>query len=157
MSFAEIKKKSASDTTLKHRLDIPFQKEDLVGLQAFINDHCSVVDMDRLKPSLRTDFNRITLVGTQTYERITIDTHLQCFDDATDASWKWFKGVIVEVKQERFGPRSPVMMALRSIKSKALSISKYCTAASHLLPNINMKLYRPKMRQIRKLVYDRAI
>ena len=156
MSFAEVKKKSASDRTVKHRRAIPYEQEDLSGLEGFIKEHCSVVGGTQLKPSLRTDFNRITLVGMETYERITIDTQLQCSDDVTNASWGWSKGVIVEVKQERFSPRTPVMLALRSIKSTALSISKYCTAASHLLPNINMKLYRPKMRQIRNLVHDRA-
>ena len=157
MSFVEIKKKSSSNATLKQRQSIPFEKENLLDLHAFVQAHCSVVESSLLRPSLRTDFNRITLVGIQTHERITIDTHLQCSDKDFNASWSWTNGVIVEIKQDRYHPRSPVMLALRKINSTALSISKYCTAASHLLPDINMKLYRPKMRQIRKLVHDRTL
>ncbi|MBM74889.1 MAG: hypothetical protein CMK59_05775 [Proteobacteria bacterium] len=157
MSFVEIKKKSASDRTIKKRQEVPFLKENLQGLLLFIKEHCPVISSEALRPSLRTDFNRITLVGLDVCERITIDTGLQCSNDDNNTSWEWLNGVIVEIKQEHFKPRAPAMLALRNVKATALSISKYCTAASHLLPDVNMKLYRPKMRALRRLIHDRAL
>jgi hypothetical protein len=151
LSFLEVKKKNSADHTIKQRLELPYQEENLADHASFLKEH-SPAPASRLYPSLRTDFQRITLVGQQAHERITFDTHL--YFSSPTAHQLWPYGVIAEVKQGRYAPRSPVMLALRSLKALPLSVSKYCTAALLLLPHLKMNLYRPKLRQLRKSFHD---
>ncbi len=151
LSFLEIKKKNSADKTIKQRQELPYQEEQLVGHHSFLEAQCPVPP-SHLHPSLRTDFQRITLVGHHTHERITFDVNLLFSSPTAHKLWPY--GVIAEVKQRRYAPRSPVMLALRSLKALPLSVSKYCTAALLLLPNLKMNLYRPKLRQMRKSFHD---
>ena len=148
LSFLEVKKKNASDKTLKQRCVIPFLQDQLNGFEVFVAEHSPFIVRD-LEPSIGNSFGRITLIGRDCPERITFDINLSFTRQGQQRS---FSGVIVEVKQPRFSPRSAVMLALKALRVRPMSVSKYCVASSMLLPHIKLNLYRPKLRQLRSLV-----
>jgi len=146
-SFLEVKEKRNTDATFKHRMPIPFRTERLDDeALRFIEMHASV-PAEQLRASLRIHFRRMTLVGIETHERITLDTGLWFSGGETESTLS--DGVIAEVKQVRFKARSPIMRALRGIGALQLSVSKYCTAAQLLLPSFPLKRYRPRLRLLR--------
>lgn len=152
LTFLEVKKKTNTDRTVKARKQIAFRQEKLGTTELeFINEHNPIAAND-LIPSLRTDFQRVTLLGLESMERVTFDLDL-CFSKAAnDAN---LPGVVIaEIKQDRFRSRSPVMLALRKGRVSPISISKYCTAATLLLPSIRMHRYSAKVRSLRKAYHD---
>ncbi|MDP6932415.1 MAG: polyphosphate polymerase domain-containing protein [Myxococcota bacterium] len=152
VSFLEVKRKTSANITIKHRRPIPYRQEHLQPEdQAFIDANSSIV-ASSLRPSLRTNFARISLVGLHTMERATFDVNL-CFDEQEN-TLDLPRLVIAEIKQARFMPRSPAMMALRSVGIRPLSVSKYCTAAMLRLPSVTMNRYRPKLRSMRRACHD---
>lgn len=152
LSFLEIKKKTSANRTVKMRKPIPFLQEDLGEEERqFINDN-TPIPASTLRPSLRTDFRRITLIGLDTMERATFDLDLH-FGGAPGGAD--FPGaVIAEIKQDRFSARSSVMLALRQAGVLPVSVSKYCTAATLLLPAVPMNRYLPKLRSLRRVSCD---
>ena len=147
-SFLEVKEKRNTNRTRKQRLPIAFMQETLDAVaHDFISTHLRVCP-ESLEPSLRVDFTRITLVGLHTDERVTFDTGLHLSRGETHEGLS--QGVIAEVKQHRFKPRTPIMLALRGTGALQMSVSKYCTAAQMLVPDIKLNRYRPRMRMLRR-------
>ena len=151
MSFLEVKKKLNNTQTIKQRLPVQYMSEDLSEHLDFVNA-CSAIPGGQLLPCVRIKFQRITLVGLDSEERITMDVGL-CFEQGNEQV-NWKEGIIVEVKQHRHRPRTPVMLELRGIGARSLSISKYCVAASLLHPNLKINAYSPKLHQLRKYLHD---
>jgi len=153
LSFLEIKEKRHGGITKKYRKPLPFMQEDLDAESlSFIETHCPLPARS-LYPSMRIAFERITLVGCDLPERVTFDSRV-CFSKADDTPTPWSHGVIVEIKQERYKPRSPIMLALRRARAQSVSISKYCTGAYLLLPDVKMNLYKDRFRFIRRRFND---
>jgi hypothetical protein len=153
LSFLEIKEKRHGGITKKYRKPIPFMQEDInAEALSFIEANCPLPARS-LHPSIRIDFERITLVGCHLPERVTFDSRI-CFSKADDTPTPWNHGVIVEIKQERYKPRSPIMLALRKARAQSVSISKYCTGAYLLLPDVKMNLYKDRFRFIRRRFND---
>jgi len=152
LSFLEIKNKTNADETIKARRQIRFGQENLGEEdRQFIDDH-NPIAATALQPSLRTDFQRITLLGLESMERATFDLHL-CFSGSkSDAGLPG--AVIAEIKQDRFRARSPIMLAMRDAHVMPVSISKYCTAASLLLPSVRMHRYATKLHSLRRVCHD---
>ncbi len=152
LSYLEIKNKTSANRTIKARQEIPFLQESIGSTERdFINQH-NPIAAESLRPSLRTDFHRITLVGLDTMERATFDLDLSFQESSRDARIPG--AVIAEIKQDRFRARSPIMLALRQAHVLPESISKYCTAATLLLPSLPMQRYLPKIRSLRRMLHD---
>jgi hypothetical protein len=103
-----------------------------------------------LKPVLISSFQRITLVGSQLNERITIDQDLSYLD--LEGNRVRFPTVaIVEHKRERFDNESPVRTILKDCLIHSTGFSKYCfgTAVMHDIPRKNM--LKPKYLLINKI------
>lgn len=149
LSYLEIKKKTSADETVKERRLVPFLSGSLTQEDREFVDRFCDVSSAQLIPSLWTNFRRITLVGKRTLERATIDLDLR-FEGA-GASRAIPHLAIAEIKQARYWARSPIMLALRRARVRPLSLSKYCTAATMLLPEVPMRRYRPKVRALRRL------
>jgi len=147
-SFLEVKEKRNTNRTHKQRLPVPFMQEDLDATAFdFIESHSGASPLE-LVPGIRVDFTRTTLVALRTNERVTFDTAMQVARG--DAVESLGTGVIAEVKQERFRPRSVMMLALRDAGALQMSLSKYCTAAQLLVPAVKLNRYRPKLRMLRR-------
>ena len=152
LSYLEIKNKTNANQTVKARQQIPFLQEAIgEGEREFIDEH-NPIAAEALRPSLRTDFHRITLVGLETMERATFDLDLSFQKSSEDARLPG--AVIAEIKQDRYRARSPIMLALRQARVLPESISKYCTAATLLLPSVPMQRYLPKVRSLRNMLRD---
>lgn len=151
LSFLEVKKKLNNTKTIKQQVPVQYKSEDLSEYLDFVNAY-SAIPGEQLFPCVRTKFQRITLVGLGSEERITMDVGL-CFEQGNERV-DWKKGIIVEVKQPRHRPRTPVMLALRGVGARSQSISKYCIAASLIHPNLKTNAYRPKLHQLRKYLHD---
>ena len=152
LSFLEVKRKTNKGITVKERSPIPFGQESLSEEnRSFVDAHCPIAS-DSLVPGLRTAFGRITLVGLQTPERATFDLQLQF--EGNEGTVQLPGAVIAEVKQPRYMPRSPVMLALRQAGFRPTPVSKYCTAATLLMPEIPLQLFRPILRSLEAANHD---
>ena len=151
LTFLEVKNKVNANTTVKSRQPLVYQQEQLAADNvAFINSVCPL-DAATLVPTLRTDFGRLTLVGRHTMERATFDVHLNLHNQ--NGVHEFPTLVIAEVKQDRFRARTPLMLHLRALAMGPQSISKYCTAATLLHPDLPLNRFRPILRAIRKTIH----
>jgi len=150
LSVLEIKEKAPTERTLKLRKSIPFMAEQFSSShREFLDAHPAITSTD-LHPSLRIDFSRITVVSKHSDERITFDTLLG-FSHG-DGEVVLERAVIAEIKQPRFAPRSPGMLALRQCGAMQLRISKYMTGAQLLLSSIRLQRYAPRMKRLRRRI-----
>jgi hypothetical protein len=83
-------------------------------------------------------------------ERVTLDLRLELRAGSRDRQLESI--VIAEVKQDRQRWRTPVMTCLRAHHIRPLSISKYCTAAALLIEGARVNRYRPRLRELTRLV-----
>jgi len=146
VTFLEIKTKRSEFITNKQRkqqLDhsVELKAEDL----EFIAASCGV-PADKLRAQLWTNFHRITLIGKNTNERITIDTGLNLV--AGERAENLLGVAIMEVKQSPFSMCTPAMVALRETGHRPASASKYCTASMLLRDNLRCNRLLPGLRQI---------
>jgi hypothetical protein len=152
LSYLEVKCKTSADSTVKARRPMPYTQEHLGEEEsAFVEEHSPLLAAS-LIPSLRTTFGRITLVGLHTQERATIDLNLGFEGGGVEEGFPL--GVIAEIKQARPKPRSPILLAFRSAGVRSMPVSKYCTAAMLLLPDVPMNRYRPTLRVLRSTSDD---
>jgi hypothetical protein len=147
--FLEIKQKNNKGVTNKSRIQLNNFEENLSSRsQEFIyttikEDYC-------LKPALWNSFRRITLVNIQNKERITIDLGINfSFDNKKEFLEDL---VIVEVKQERYNRKTPIVSTLKSFRSSPYSISKYCIGMLRLFPDLKYNRFKKKLLKIENLV-----
>jgi hypothetical protein len=151
-SFLEIKEKTNANVTAKSRTRLPFEHEHLgEDERAFIDAHNPVASAT-LIPSIRTRHGRITLVGVHTMERVTFDVGLNFQVQGREDGFPDL--VIGEIKQDRYQPRSPLMLAFRHATLRPTGFSKYCMAALLMLPELTMNRYYRTLRAVRKTCHD---
>lgn len=130
LSFLEIKRRGANERTTKMRMSRAFGDSDLDDeALRFIDEHCPI-DAATLAPRLWIGFHRITLVGRDVDERITIDVNIELRNDVRRE--QLHDVVIAEVKQGRFTNSSPAVRALRDLRIRERAVSKYCLATARL-------------------------
>lgn len=149
LSYVEIKTKHNERLTIKHRRPIPYDRDGLdleaLGLLA---EHCRI-SPDELRPQIWTNFRRLTLVGLQTNERVTIDVDLGFVHG--DGSLDVAGVVILEVKQSPFSARTPIWRALRSRGLRPRSVSKYCTGTAMTRSGVRYNRLKPAVRAVREV------
>jgi hypothetical protein len=131
ITFLEIKKKSKKNRTVKWRIENSFSggSGDEKAIE-FIYSHIKL-NSEELKPVLSNSFKRMTFVGVDTPERITIDL---------DLSFSSVKGntiglpliSIVELKSEGLPSRSPFSGIIKQFSSYPTGFSKYCIGCAML-------------------------
>jgi hypothetical protein len=148
LNFLEVKTKTNRNLTDKARRrrrygDSALTNEDL----AFVGAHSSLSPA-ALEPRLWTNFERITLVGFATNERVTIDSGLEII--AGDGRCAIGELMIVEVKQAPFCRRTPVMTALRRVGARPTPASKYCLGVAMTEP-VRTNRFAPVLRAIERM------
>jgi hypothetical protein len=149
LSYLEVKGKCASGGTQKWRRPL-----------AYLCDQLSFDDLQfvaaqmplcgsTLVPSLVNQFRRVTLVGIELRERITLDMDLQFEND--ERSHALGGVLVVEVKQPQFFRRSPVLSALAQCRALPGSISKYCLGTMLLRPELRHNRLRPTLARIERV------
>jgi hypothetical protein len=150
LTYLEVKVKGTRGRTAKERIQLPFSTEDLSPkkLTEALAEHPDI-PAKGLGPSMWIEFNRITLVGIELEERITIDTNLVFRDHQGEE--KLSDLAILEIKQRRRSHQSPTMKALRGKQYVQVSLSKYVTGAQFLWPEIRLNRYQPNLREIQRI------
>lgn len=149
LSFLEVKTKQTSRRTQKQRLELSPGESSLGPREReFVRRHCDLPASD-LWPEVWVYFLRLTLLGLDTEERVTIDLDLTA---STAQGVESLDGVaILEVKQAAFSVRTPVMRALSAARIRPTSSSKYCTAIALTRPGLRINRLLPGLRAIERL------
>ncbi len=143
-----MKHKTAAERTVKWRRARAFQQNELSDTDRDFVASRHPAGRAPLKSILWTNFRRVTLLGLRSEERVTIDLDIRFQREGDQRSLE--DAVIVEVKQDRFRARSPIMLALRGRGIRPMAISKYCTAACLLLSDARVKRYLPRLQALRR-------
>ncbi|MBN2743620.1 MAG: polyphosphate polymerase domain-containing protein [Marinilabiliaceae bacterium] len=149
-AFLEVKLKNRRNRTIKWRISscnhnaLPNDHE-----LEFLNHHVQQVAAG-LHPVLENRFQRITLAGLNTKERITIDYHLSFRSPEGSEKHLPFLAIL-ELKREGFTGNTPVTNALKSFNLHPTGFSKYCIG-SVLVRNMDKKnILKSKLLLINKL------
>jgi hypothetical protein len=145
MSFVEVKHRNALGRSNKWVLPRPFGASTLdEEAQAFIERHCRVSARE-LTARLWITFRRITLVGYELDERVTIDCNLEYGNGVKCEQWP--NAAIAEVKQGRRANHTPSIRALRGARVAERAISKYCVATTRL-SDARGNSFKPALRAL---------
>jgi hypothetical protein len=145
--FLEIKHKQAGVTHKKRvavdRFSLPLNG----GTREFIESN-TPYEVTQLKPVVRTEFIRLTLINKMVCERITID--LGVMFDEFGHHYEMPNLAIVEIKKQRDGHCSVLSDCLKERLVRPVSISKYCVGIAKLYPHIKYNQFKSVMRLIEK-------
>ena len=150
-TFLEVKKKTKQNRTIKWRIENGLNSENDFDLNAkdFITTHLGDETIE-LRPVLINSFNRITLVGAQSEERLTIDYNISYSDLEGNNSFLPYLS-IVELKKNTHTNNTPVGLIMKQFSVFPTGFSKYCVGAA-LLHNIPKKnILKEKMLLIKKI------
>jgi len=154
-SFLEVKYKTNKKRTIKYRLPTPqlintFDRcNSCEETEAFLQNTCPYTP-ELLQPVLWNHYRRVTLVGKNSVERVTLDVNLRF-------TWQGRKAelsrlVIAEVKQGARHQHSPFIDAMRAAHVHPGGFSKYCLGVTLLYPTIKANRFKRKQRQIAKIL-----
>jgi hypothetical protein len=150
-SFLEIKRTTNKNRTIKWRIKNSIPADSVYDEKAteFINKYVPHFS-SLLKPVLINRFKRITLVGSEMNERVTID-----FDLSFSKPYGSFTEIphiaIVELKKERSSERTPMTKILKDFSVRPTGFSKYCFGNSILYDLPHMNLLKSKHLLIKRI------
>jgi hypothetical protein len=149
LAFFEIKAKSAQGRTMKYRLATESAITALtLEARTLLAAHLPP-DEQLVEPKLWNDFVRITLVGKERAERLTLDLGVQYDYEGRTAI---LPGVaICELKQGGSDEGSAFVERMQERGVEATSISKYCVGVALLVPGVEQDAYRDKLREIERV------
>jgi hypothetical protein len=151
-TFLEIKQKTNKERTRKTRMQVEAAEMELSERsRQFITTQIPMCATD-LRPALWTHFNRITLVGKNSPERITIDRHLS-FRHGDESRTIPFL-TICEVKRDGFAGRSAFMDILKELSIHKGNSSKYCLGIVLLKDGIKRNRFKMNLLKIKHLEND---
>jgi hypothetical protein len=103
-------------------------------------------------PQLWIEYRRLTLLGLDRQERCTLDFSLSVSDVTRARASAVFEGLaFLELKQPSPDLSSPMMRALRALRLRPRSISKYLVAVCELHPAERANTLRAGLRSVRAL------
>lgn len=151
LAFVEVKLKTNKNRTVKERIStsalLTRLTPEAVG---FINRHCSPLEASQLRLKLWNNFGRVTLVGKDLPERVTLDLGLQFYTAGGAVTWP---GVVVaEVKQDGLNRHSAFIQQMRANHIHPHSFSKYCVGVSALYPHVKHNNFKPDLQQVSKIM-----
>ncbi len=150
-SFLEIKKKTNKNRTVKWRVENVFEPggydndaEKLIG--TYLPVGSSV-----LSPSLINRFNRITVIGKETDERITLDYNIS-FTDPESGEYTEIPYLgVIEMKKTGFSQCSAFNTIAKSLNIYPEGFSKYCTGNAMLKTGLKTNMIKPKILLLNKI------
>ncbi|MEO0529285.1 MAG: polyphosphate polymerase domain-containing protein, partial [Planctomycetota bacterium] len=145
-TYFEVKTKTNKGRTVKQRVPIEFSGGAAVPVPSALTERLLGKSV-RLTPRVETNFRRITLVGHNNAERVTIDTDLVF--DAEGHEKRFDNLVIAEVKQERARRDSAIRQCLRGCGVRPMRMSKYCLGSAMLYPALKHNSFKRKLLALR--------
>jgi hypothetical protein len=151
VTFLEVKKRTNTNRTIKWRIEYEPASLGECDDKAyeFIGSYVAVKPL-HLKPSLNSNFKRITLVGSNINERITIDYDIT-FSGIEGNSLKLPFVAILEVKKEGYAGRSPVATMLKDYSVYPAGFSKYCIGAAIINDPPKKNMLKEKFLMLNKI------
>lgn len=144
-SFLEIKMRSNKNRILKWRIESTFQPGGYdENALSFIKEYLPV-DSSLLKPVLINRFNRITVAGKGSDERITFDYNINFTDPATGLFTEMPYLAVVELKKPVFSHRSLFNSLVKQMHIYPEGFSKYCTGSAILKDELKKNMVKPKI------------
>lgn len=131
MKFAEIKIKSKTGLTEKHRIEIEPTNFGTVEIKNLMSNY--IKEQVNVIPQISIYYKRKTLVHKVNEQRITIDTDLTFFDKKTEIKIPHL--AIIEIKYSGSIQHSKTPFT-HIIKKHESNFSKYCIGMSLLHPNL---------------------
>jgi hypothetical protein len=104
-----------------------------------------------LKPSLWVKYQRITLVGKNSLERVTIDLNLEFMQGP--GSRKINNLVIAEIKQSSRA-KTAAGAIMKELKIRQDALSKYCMGIIQMYPQVKKNNFKEQVNLLNKLIYD---
>lgn len=154
-TFLEVKKKVKGVQTYKKRIEVEdIEPELTTGSKEFIEEN-TLFNSDQLKPTIYTNFDRITLVNKNFSERVTIDRNLH-FINNPENSTMLGNTVIIEVKRSIEAKRTFLIDALTKLHIHPCGMSKYCIGRALLEPDLKTNNFKEKIRNLNKLENDNS-
>jgi len=158
ITFLEVKKKTKKNRTVKWRIENTFSGNCCSeSALEFITRHVKV-NTSVLNPVLTSNFKRITLVGFNTPERVTIDMDLSYTGPVGEITGLPLIA-IVELKSEGLAARSHFPGMIKQISVYPTTFSKYCigNALMYDLPLKN--ILKPKLLLLNRIEneYNRSL
>jgi hypothetical protein len=149
-SFLEIKMKTNRLKTIKWRIESSLEtKTTDTDVSDFLNQYLPYDFLD-LKPVLINRFNRITLVGKEIKERITLDFNLN-FSDVNGIVTELPCICVAELKRERFNCKSPFIHIMKKAAIQPNGFSKYCIGTALTCNIIRRNTLKPNLMLINKI------
>lgn len=150
--YFEIKFKNNKDRTIKHRQKVKQIDEALneEKNRSFAMEHLNF-SVTNLQPVVWVNYRRMTLVGKNNRERLTIDLDLTFIRN--DQKIRIDNLVIAELKQPKTSVKSPFFKAMKKYGIRAGSISKYCYAIIHTIPTVKQNNFKSKLIAINKIIH----
>ncbi|XSG77003.1 polyphosphate polymerase domain-containing protein [Herpetosiphon llansteffanensis] len=148
--FLEVKHKINKYRTIKHRLATPIGLETLTPASKAFVQQLVPFDVGLLQPTLTNDFSRITLVNIAEQERVTLDLGIRFQADLHSVE---LTGVVIaEVKQAGINRSSPFIQGIRGQHLHTIGMSKYCSGAALLYPELPRNSFKPTLRYLHSLM-----
>ena len=150
LTFLEIKSKSNKGRTSKVRIKVP--NTNVLDLEEGRNyiDEKSRYNHSGIRPRLKNQFYRITLVNKGKTERLTIDVNIEFENCLTGDKNGNSQLCIIELKRDGNVP-SPFLNYFMQLRIKAKGISKYCYGMMLTDPHLKRNRFLPKLRYIDKV------
>lgn len=128
LTFLEIKKKTNKNRTIKWRIENRLSGTFDNAASTFLKDYFPHNTSD-LQPSLINRFSRITLVGKEFEERITLDSNLT-FSSPDGKNIELPYLAIAEIKRDRHIGVSPIGRIMKAMGIQPNRFSKYSMGSS---------------------------
>jgi len=155
--FFEVKRKYAGYRTDKLRYETGQLHQPLdEKAYAAIRQQYKRQLLDNLQVSLRNTFRRITLVSEALGERCTIDVDI-AFESPDGLAAAAPGLAVVELKQRRLNPLSPMVMALRAENIFPCSFSKYIYGLLSTRPALKHNAFKPLLHRLERIQQDCSI
>jgi hypothetical protein len=153
LTFFEVKFKSNRGRTVKRRITSQAIHTEISGKEADFLREISPLDPNSLIPVVWVYYNRATLVGKHSPERLTLDFNLAYRFNGKDINYSEL--IIAESKQDR-SARSPFIRHMKELHIRQGSISKYCLGIMGLYDFVKRNNFKPKIRKINKVIYGKS-
>jgi hypothetical protein len=153
--FFEIKAKTESHRTVKHRLATSeLMTEWTPDVDAFVKSHLGP-KAPALQPTLSNDFLRVTLMDKRSTERLTLDLNVQFDCDGRTAVLPGI--VIAELKQGDANGRSAFAEQMRRTGVQPTSVSKYCVGVRLLVADVEHETSAAMLAAIEHLTHGTSM
>jgi hypothetical protein len=150
LTFLEIKKRTNKNRTIKWRIESRMNTDPPDEYATAFYEEYLPHDYRKLNPVLINQFNRITLVGTNAKERVTLDYDLSFKSPAGRIAELPFLAV-AELKREKESGKSPFGFIMKQHGLRPTRFSKYCIGNALTTDITRKNSIKPNLLLINKI------